>query len=208
VREINQALWKVLPLLILFPLVLSCASSPHLKVHYQIPLASKSLEGRQVNLIMEDARADKAVLGEGAKEALTDFSGEFLLSVGQDKSQGSTVGQFNAVTLTREGMKRRLENMGLKIQPGQSGADRQMVIRINRFSLDLVDRNWIAKMNYEARLIKDGRFLSSQTINGQAERYKGAGKGKSERVMGELFTDILNKLDAVELFRRADAAGP
>jgi hypothetical protein len=43
----------------------------------------------------------------------------------------------------------------------------------------------------------------SETITGNAQRLKTIGSGGAEKVISELVTDMANKLDIAELFRRA-----
>jgi len=69
--------------------------------------------------------------------------------------------------------------------------------------LDLVDRKWLFAMSFEARLIKEGRVLSSQTISGNAERLKIYGYGQADEVVTEVFTDTLNQFNPDRLLRLA-----
>ena len=78
-----------------------------------------------------------------------------------------------------------------------------MVIALERFLLDLVHRNWTVTMSYEARVIKNGKVLASQMISGEAERLRLVGRGDADKVMGEIFTDLVNRLDVARLFQQA-----
>jgi hypothetical protein len=76
-------------------------------------------------------------------------------------------------------------------------------IDLQKFFLDLVDRKWVAQISYEARLIKDNKLLARETISGDAERYKLISQGDVEKVLGEIFTSLVNKLDFQKLLQRA-----
>jgi hypothetical protein len=58
-------------------------------------------------------------------------------------------------------------------------------------------------MGFEARLMKEGELLASQTISGQAERLKVLGRRDADKVMGEIFSDVVNRLDVPRLFQQA-----
>lgn len=69
--------------------------------------------------------------------------------------------------------------------------------------MDLVDHNWVAAPNYDARLLKDNKLLLTETFSGDAERVKVIGRGDAEKVLGEIFTDIVNQLDIRNLLDHA-----
>ena len=74
---------------------------------------------------------------------------------------------------------------------------------MTQFDLDLVKRKWIVKMNYQASLIRDGRLTATESVNGSAERLKLTGKSDAEKVLSELITDMVNKLDVTTIFQQA-----
>ena len=56
---------------------------------------------------------------------------------------------------------------------------------------------------YEARLLKEDRLLAEQTISGDAERIKAFGIGDAEKVLGDIFSDSVNRLNVRKLFEQA-----
>jgi ABC-type uncharacterized transport system auxiliary subunit len=206
-REINQALAKGLLILLLSALMVSCASIPELKVHYQLPPASEQLGGRAVVLVFEDARDTKEILGQGAKKELKNFSGNISFSVARHGDPGFKIGVFEFPAMMREAFKRRLENAGLTPIPEQLAGTPQLLVTLNDFNLDLVKRKWVVKIGYVAKLIRNGKVLSTQTISGQAERYKIVGTRGADAAFGEIFTDMINRLDVVRLFQQARLIG-
>ena len=58
-------------------------------------------------------------------------------------------------------------------------------------------------MSYRANLLSNGRLLSKESVSGEAERLKVMGKSDAEKVLGELLTDMVNKLNLVKLFQQA-----
>jgi hypothetical protein len=202
-REINQGCGIILVILMLFIFTASCASIPELKVSYQLPPASAQLKGKKVLLTIKDARSNKEVLGKGAKNELLDFSGNFSLSVAQHKEAELKAGIYRVVGMMREGFRRRLENDGLIPVLQESEEVPQLLIVLNEFFLDRAGRDWVFKMAYEARLVKNDKVLSRENITGEGARYNFSGRGAAETVLGEIFTDSVNRLDINKLFQRA-----
>jgi len=206
-KEINQALASVLfrglVTLLVSLLIFSCASIPELQVLYKLPPPSKQLKGRLVTLTVDDERASKTVLGKGAKEEFKGFSGNISLSVAGYNEKELRVGIFNVPDLMGEAFKRKLENLGVEVLSEKTLAKLELVIVLKEFSLDLDGREWVAKMSYEAKLIRARDTLTTQIIDGQAERYKVLGRGSADTLMGEIFTDMVNALDLSRLFKQA-----
>jgi hypothetical protein len=78
-----------------------------------------------------------------------------------------------------------------------------MVIVLKEMVLDLFNRKWMVSIGYEAQLVKHGKAISKQMINGQAERLKVIGRKQADMVLTELFTDVVNRLDVPRLFQKA-----
>ena len=78
-----------------------------------------------------------------------------------------------------------------------------LVIVLKEFSLDLMGREWVAKMSYEAKLTGEKGGVATQFVNGKAERYKVMGRDSADTVMGEIFTDMVNSLNVHRLFEQA-----
>ncbi len=58
-------------------------------------------------------------------------------------------------------------------------------------------------MDYEAKLVKDRKELAKQMISGQGERLKLVGRRQADIILGEIFTDLVNKANMSRLFRQA-----
>jgi hypothetical protein len=74
---------------------------------------------------------------------------------------------------------------------------------LKEFKLDFGDRKWSSRMAYDAMLMRDGSVLSSQTVNGSAERIKIMGQTEAEKLLSELLTDTVNEMNVAALFRQA-----
>jgi hypothetical protein len=89
----------------------------------------------------------------------------------------------------------------MQVIAAQDGADPALVIQLKKLELDLTGRKWIIRMGYQARLEDSGKLLASESINGSAERLKVIGKSDAEKLLSELLSDMVNKLDLVKLFQ-------
>ena len=199
----NQMVIRGVLSVLLTVFVVSCAPIPELKVLYKLPAPSNDLKGKKVFLAVEDVRKTKELFGEGAKQEFGNYVGNISLSVARYNETGFKIGPFPLPALVKEGFKKRLENAGIEVLSQPPHGEPQLLIAINRFLLDLVDRTWIAKMSYEAKLVRDEKTLAAQIIEGEAERVKVIGRKEADTVTGEIFTDMVNRLDLLRLFRQA-----
>jgi hypothetical protein len=183
-------------------MLVSCTTIPILEVTYRLPPESDVLKGQEIYLHVKDSRGDINMIGEGAKEDFEHFSGNISFSVVQDTTP-QKVGVFDASSLFREAFKERLKRENIQVSNRWKKGGLEMEVALKTFFLDLKDRKWVVKMAYEARLFKDGRLLSSQIIEGQGERLKVVGRGQSNIIAGEVFTDMVNRLDLIRLFQQA-----
>ncbi len=192
------------PVMLIGVLVLACATKSYINVNYRLPLSSYDLKGKKVFLEIKDMRSDKAIFGEKAKTKFKNFTGLFLFSLSKGEKKDYVIGAFYLPSLFEAAFSRRLENMGIEILTEQKETEPVIEIDLKKFLLDLADRKWVAEISYEARLIKENRLLARETISGNAKRYKLLSQGDVEKVLGEIFTDLVNNLDFRKLFQQAE----
>ena len=193
----------IIPALILAFFAGACASKPFLKVQYQLPSPSSTLEGKQVSLTVSDMRSKETLVTETARKSLKDFKGTFSLVVLREDGSGNLRGAYNLVSLFSEVFQQRLNNEGIQATTVADSTLPELKIEITEFQIDFVDRKWIVGMNYQANLLDNGILLSKESVSGQAERLKVMGKKGAEKVLSELLTDVVNKLNLVGLFQQA-----
>lgn len=179
----------------------SCATVPELRVEYRVPTQVDTFKGKEVALAFEDVRTNKEILGPGAMEDFQGFTGNFALSLAYGNEKGFRIGLFDLPSLYMEIFKKRFESLGIIIVPEGKTAREKVVIVLKEFSLDLDKRKWIAKMDYEARLFRDNSMVKKQMISGQTDNVKIVGRAQADKVMGEIFTELINKIDVVNLFQ-------
>jgi ABC-type uncharacterized transport system auxiliary subunit len=189
--------------LILFILTGACSSKPFFIVHYQLPSPSNTLEGQEVSLLITDIRENKALLSASAKKSLREFNETYSLVVLKEDGSGNLLGVYEIEALFLEIFKQRLNNLGMQVPPPANKAEYELEIRLKEFKLDLAGRKWIINMSYQANLSKNGRLLAMESVNGSAERLKVMGESDAEKLLGELLTDMVNKLGLAKLFQKA-----
>ena len=178
-----------------------CASKNFLVVNYKLPVEPEIPGETSVSLVFKDYREDQAILTKNARTALKDFSGNFTLIVSQENKNDHLAGAFSLHSLIRQIFKNRLENAGIRV--ASEGESRETVVEIilKVFKLDLVERKWVINMTYQANLLRQNRFTAGETITGSAERLRVVGSKDAELVIGELITDVVNRLNLGELFK-------
>jgi len=200
-KSIDKVVAGITAIILTLCVVFSCATVPELKVNYLLPLSSDELKGNALYLVFRDDREVKDIMGEGAKERFRYFAGNFSLFLNEGtKGKGTPLGLFDVRSLFLEVFHRRFESLGITVVPEKGSAQFDLVIILKEFSLDLINKKWVARIAYEARLESSGKVLSTQTISGDAERLRLIGNSQADTVMSEIFTDIINGLDLGKLF--------
>lgn len=180
-----------------------CASKNFLKVNYQLPQEPVELKEARVSLTVKDIREDSAIVTPSAKTALKNFTGNFALIVTKGKNDDRLVGAFGLNSLIREIFRHRLENAGVQVATEKDIDTLTVEIVLKEFLLDLQNRKWIIKMNYQANLIDQDRVVAGEIITGSAERLRVISGKNAELVIGELVSDVVNRLNLSEFLQAA-----
>jgi hypothetical protein len=189
-------------IILLIPIATNfCASKNYLIVNYQLPAESAELKETRVALTVKDIRENPAIVTESAKKALKNFSGDFVLYVAKENKEYKLQGAFGLSSMIRKIFKHRLENAGVQVVTEEDFEDSIVKIVLKEFKLDLQNRKWIIKMNYEANLIKQNRVVAGETVSGSAEQLRVISGKNAEMVIGELVTDMVNRLNLNELLQ-------
>ncbi len=181
----------------------ACASLPELNTHYRIPMPSGELKGKKILLVVEDKRKNKDLLANGAKGQFERFTGKVTFSIARPGEAGFRLGPYDAIGMLHEAFKRRLESEGIVLGSERDERLKKLVIQLEELSLDLDGRMWTGRMGYQALIMDDGRISSRETVSVQAERARILGRQGADEVMGDLVTDLVNRLNISRLFREA-----
>lgn len=200
----NQSIKCLLFMILAAPVLLgACAHVQEVRVDYRLLDASRALDGKTVFISFQDGRDDPDILGPGARQVFTVYSGNVALYVARGDEPPSLEGLKTPASLFREVFTRRVREMGGKVASQRQQADAELNVHLNTFLLDLVGRTWISRMSYDVLLIKDEHVRVRREISGEAERLRVMGLKQADQVMGDLFTDIVNRADLPLLFKEA-----
>ena len=190
---------RVFPLL--FALFVSCATIPTLDVTYEIMPKSNILEGNEVFFQFIDKRADKEIIGKDARKLYENYSGNINFILSKEGSGEYLAGIYDVEALFRKAFTFSLENNGLQLLNEQRPGAPQLIVKLNKFILDLDGRNWIAVIAYDAEFIKNGETVVRK-FKGKGEKFRISGLNQAHIVVSEVFTDMVNQLDIESLFAR------
>jgi hypothetical protein len=172
-------------------------------VGYHLPEEPAQLAGQKVSLLVEDRREDKTILSESAHKEFDLWNGTFALAL-NGTPPPVPVETFDLTGLFHEAMQKRLEAMQVDVVDAPLDGIPALIITLEKVNIDLEGKTWLAQISYKAQLSRDSSKIAREAVNGQAERTKIMGKGGGKKLTGELFTDVINKLDISNLF---DSAG-
>jgi hypothetical protein len=178
-----------------------CASKNFLAVNYQLPTESVELKDARVALRVKDKREDPRIVTPSAKKALKNFTGHFALIVAQENKEDRLVGAFSLSSMIREIFYHRLKNAGVQVVAEEDIGAPMVEIVLKEFKLDLVNRKWVITMSYQANLIKENRVVGGEKITGSAERLRIISGKNAEIIIGELVSDVVNRLDLNEFLQ-------
>jgi membrane-anchored protein YejM (alkaline phosphatase superfamily) len=116
---------------------------------------------------------------------------------------GGGVETNNVPDLFKEALKKRLESMSIHVADKDTDSVPTLELTLKQFFLDLKDRTWFSDLSYEVKLSKDGTKTGKEQIHAQAERTKVMGKAGGEKLIGEILTEGINKLNLNKLFENA-----
>ena len=188
-------------LLVILFLLCSCSTIPNLNVNYHLPsVIRESIKTKEVTLLFKDERGTKYILSESAENEFRSFSGKMSLSITKTDGSSVPVGLFDPGTLFIEAFKRRFEERGIKVAATQKEGQTIITIVLKRFELDYASRKWIVRIDYEAVVKSGSGPVYTHNINGEGERLKILGTEQADALMGEIFTDVINRLDLNKIF--------
>jgi len=181
----------------------SCAKKSYIDVDYQLPAVGDTLTGRTVFVETRDARSDTQIFNARAQKQFKYFTGLFALALMLQDDQHKTLGAYELPMLFETALKQRLQKLGVETTSEASRDVPVFQIKINQFYIKLVGQKWLANVSYEASLTKDSLLIAREVVSGSAERVKIMGSGGAEKVIGEIFTEMVNRLNIERLFAQA-----
>lgn len=203
-RRITRSWLKIVLVGLTLVVTMACAKKSFIYVDYQLPPVTYNLEGRTVFVETNDLRASKEVFNHRAQKVFKDFTGLFSLTLIKPDDEKALKGAYPLPMLFETALKERLQNLGIHIEKEKAPNTPIFKIEINQFRVNLVGQKWIADISYEVHLTQDQKNISRETVTGSAERLKIMGSGGAEKIVGEIFTEMINRLDIRRLFQQAN----
>jgi len=187
---------------LLICIIAACAKPYYLSVGYHLPEEPLQLAGQKVQLVVEDQRDNKEIFSEKAITEFAKWDGTYTLALGGTPPP-EPVQTYDLPALFHEALKKRLEAMQIEIVDASAGEAPVLTITLEKIAVDLKKKTWHSEITYRAQLSLDSSKIARETVTGKAERTKIMGKGGGEKVTGELFTEVINRLDVPKLFENA-----
>ncbi len=188
--------------LIILLILAACAKPYHFYVKYNLVESGIGLKDKKVFLTVLDERDSVDFLSQKARNEFDLWDGRYALYHTPKKPKGN-IETYPLSGLIEAAMKMRLENMGITVETEKKDDTPLFEVTLNNFFLDLKDRTWLSDFSYAVKLTLDNQKTAREKVSGQAERTKIMGRGAGEILVGEIFTESLNKLDIVKLFKNA-----
>lgn len=173
----------------------ACSPKPVFQVNYMLPQAPASYTQERVYVTAADDREQSQFLTPAAAREIRDFPRLFSLVVLRGEDVGDLVGAYEVMPLMRALCEKRLEASDVAVLQTSSASASEFEIALKTFRLDYADRKWIAAMKYEATVRRPDGVVRRQMVNGSAERLKVWGDNEARALVGELVSDMINKLD-------------
>ncbi len=197
-----KMLMKTWLAVLLICFITACAKPYYLSVGYHLPGEPEQLAGQKVSLVVEDQREDTSVLSETAQKEFDLWDGTYALALG-DTPPPEPVQTVDLPGLFHQALQKRLEAMQIDVVDTSADGTPALIVTLEQVTIDLKGKTWHMQITYKAQLSKDSSKIARETVNGEAERAKIMGMGGGEKLTGELFTDVINKLNVPKLFENA-----
>lgn len=192
----------VIALLMLF---VGCTPRTYLIVDYQVPGNFQDLQGQQVRLLVTDSRSDRYILAPAAARQFEGFQDRYSLAWITEDEKRTIAGEYDLQGLLQATFQKRLEALGVTMVEDDQQIAPLFQVDLLSLKIDQDDHKWIVHMSYTASLSRTSisMRIASETIEGRAERTKIIGRKGADKTLSDIFSDVINQLDIVNLFKQA-----
>lgn len=188
----------------LLTLLVSCASRHYLMIDYRVPAStSMQLNGQKVRLAIKDIRKNKTIMLPGASEVFPDFKNRYGLTLITSNNQRLWSGVYRLPDLLSKAIEKRLKQLGVAVVDGADSTAPRLTITLKKFNLDQQGVMWYTALTCEAALKSKDGHEAKETVTGKAERARVVGRKGADKLLSQIFTDALNRIDMVKLFKNA-----
>lgn len=190
--------------LICLIVIWSCAGRTYLIVDYTLPKTSQQLMDQSVRLRIEDLRENRKIMSASVAAKFQAFDDRYSLAwITPDKGR-ILAGEHDLAELFKNAFVKRMVLMGAVPAPQSDLQAPELSIALEAFAIDLKGQKWVAEVAYLATLSQEGHPVTREQIRGNAERIRVIGRKGADMVISDIFTEVVNRLDMVALFRKAE----
>jgi hypothetical protein len=187
--------------------LLSCSSSEDgLYINYLVPLKALSLKGQRLHIVVLDKQPDPGNLnaqeGTGPRPAIDHFT---LFVRRQGTHQVERVGEYDLAGLFQAAFIKRAQYLGADVLEKPRQGVPVLVITIEQFSLALKESSWKAFIQYKGAMRKGETLVAEEVVAARKDRRHVLGQADANRLMGDLFSQVVNELDMDRFLREAAA---
>jgi uncharacterized lipoprotein YajG len=202
-RKFHSPFYAILILLLAAFGLAGCAAPSYLNIDYRLPGATQLSPGSPVFLRVVDERSSQEVFGPAAQDSFRNFTGIYALYLGVDSDQKILTGSYTLAALFQTAMTRRLERQGFRVVNAPDPGTPILEIAINQFLLDRVGNEWHMNIGYEARVLRGKKINARESVSAEGQRVRLFGFREAEEILGEVFSDSINRLNIAKLFKNA-----
>lgn len=190
--------------LVILIFVGGCTGRAYLIVDYAVTPKSQYLKGQSVVIQVEDQRKNKAVMEPRALRAFPDFQNRYGLAWIMPNQQRILAGEHDLSELFKQTFKKRLERLGANVVQDIGPSIPVFKVSMNTVRIKLIGVKWYATVSCTAGLVVNERHVSEETVSGNAERMRVIGRKGADTVLSNIFSDVVNRIDVVKLFQKAN----
>jgi hypothetical protein len=187
---------------------MSCSSNnDSLHINYLVPLKAPSLKGRVLELVVLNKRSGPMLIAGDARSYFPKVIDKYALYVRRQGTHSvERIGESDLTGLFRSAFTQRLRFLGADALDTKRKGTPVLTLAIEQFSLQLEDSQWKALIKYKATIKQYQLTIIEETVKGRADRRNVLGSADANRLMGNLFTQVVNQLDVVQFLQKAAAS--
>lgn len=185
-------------------LLAGCARRHYLMIDYRVPQAmSTPLKGQKVRLAIKDVRKNNNIMSPGAAEIFPEFKDRYGLTLVTLNNQRTWSGVYRLTDLLSRAIKKRLELLGAEVVDHADSTFPLLTVSLKKLNLDQQGVMWYTALTCEAALKSKDGHEAKETVTGKAERARVVGRKGADKLLSQIFSDALNRIDMVKLFKNA-----
>lgn len=179
----------------------SKATTDGISIEYKVAQKTSELAQLILTVKVDDARANKEILGRGAQNNLgRDIAGYLVFGViyAFAPSEPYINDKESLDDVVYDGVFHRFSNMGAQVskatiaEKGAEDSSLHLDIKIKVFNLDFNWGKWLGIMKFDYAFAKNGKFICERSISEKSTVFNMYGFGSGEEAINEVFNKAIN----------------